>query len=131
MRSHTTRPNAELVERGNRHLPRVLGAMLALLALALATGAAADERTPSHVPHEVLIELAPNVPERTVAAMARRLHLDRVASFASDGITVSRWRIRDRRSVPAVIRTLEAERIVLAAQPNYLYGFAAGGAGAR
>jgi hypothetical protein len=129
MRSHTTRPNAELVERGNWHLPRVLGAMLALLALA--TGAAADERMPSHVPHEVLIQLAPNVPERTVAAMARRLHLDRVAFFAFDGTTLSRWRIRDRRPVPAVIRSLEAERIVLAAQPNYLYGFAAGAAGAR
>jgi hypothetical protein len=129
MRSHTTRPNAELVERGNWHLPPVLGAMLALLALA--TGAAADERMPSHAPNEVLIQLAPNVPERTVAAMARRLHLDRVAFFASEGTTVSRWRIRDRRPVPAVIRSLEAERIVLAAQPNYLYGFAAGGVGAR
>jgi hypothetical protein len=128
MCSHITRPNAERVERGNWHLPRVLGAMLALLALA---SAAAEERMPSHVPHEVLIELAPNVPERTVAAMARRLHLDRVASFASNGRTVSRWRIRDRRPVPAVIRSLEAERIVLAAQPNYLYGFAADGAWAR
>jgi hypothetical protein len=126
MCSHITRPNAERVERGNWHLPRALGAMLALLVLA--TSAAAEERAPSHVPHEVLIELAPNVPERTVAAMARRLHLDRVASFASNGRTVSRWRIRDRRPVPAVIRSLEAERIVLAAQPNYLYGFAADGA---
>ena len=129
MRPHTTRPKAERVERGNWHLPRVPGAVLVLLALA--TGAAADDRMPSHVPHEVLIELASNVPERTVVAMARRLHLDRVTSFASDGITVSRWRIRDQRPVPAVIRSLEAERIVLAAQPNYLYGFAADGAWAR
>ena len=129
MRSHITRPNTERVERGNWHLPRVLGAMLALLALV--TSAAAEERMPSHVPHEVLIELAPNVPEQTVAAMARRLHLDRAASFASNGRTVSRWRIRDRRPVPAVIRSLEAERIVLAAQPNYLYGFAADGAWAQ
>jgi len=129
MCSHTIRAKADQVERGNRHLLRVLGAMLALLALA--TGAAAEERMPSHVPHEVLIELAPNVPERTVTAMARRLHLDRLASFASDGRVVSRWRIRDRRPVPAVIRSLEAERIVLAAQPNYFYGFAADGAWAR
>jgi hypothetical protein len=129
MRSHTTRPKAERVERGNRHLPRMLGTMLALLVLA--TGAAAEERMPSHVPHEVLIELAPNVPDRTVTAMARRLHLDRLASFTSDGRIVSRWRIRDRRPIPAVIRSLEAERIVMAAQPNYLYGFAADGAWAR
>jgi hypothetical protein len=129
MRPLIIRPNTERVECGNWHLPRVLGAMLALFALA--TGAAAEERMPSHVPHEVLIELAPNVPERTVAAMARRLHLDRVASFAAEGRTVSRWRIRDRRPVPAVIRSLEVERIVLAAQPNYLYGFAADGAWAR
>jgi hypothetical protein len=129
MCSHTTRPKAERVERDNWHLPRALGAMLALLALA--TGAAAEERMPSHVPYEVLVELAPNVPERTVTAMARRLHLDRLASFAADGRIVSRWRIRDRRPVPAVIRSLEAERIVLAAQPNYLYGFAADGARAR
>ena len=127
MCSHT-RPKAELVERHNRHLWRVVGAMLALT---LATGAAAEQRMPSHVPHEVLIELAPNVPERTVTAMARRFHLDRVTSFASEGRIVSRWRIRDRRPVPAVIRSLEAERFVLAAQPNYLYGFAADDAWAR
>jgi hypothetical protein len=78
-----------------------------------------------------LIELAPNVPERTVTAMARRLHLDRLASSAADGRMVSRWRVRDRRLLPAVIRSLEAERIVLAAQPNYRYGFAADGALAR
>src|SRR5262249_38665046 len=37
-------------------------------------------------------------------------------------VILLRWKIPDRRSVPAVIRSLEAERIVLAAQPNYLYG---------
>jgi subtilisin family serine protease len=53
--------------------------------------------------------------------MARRLQLNRVESFTTGGVTMFRWKIPDRRSVPAVIRQLQAERIVLAAQPNYLY----------
>jgi subtilisin family serine protease len=79
----------------------------------------ADERR--YVPDEVLIQLESSVPTRTVDALARRLQLDRVESFDSNGITMFRWRIPDRRPVPAVVRLLQVERIVLAAQPNYLY----------
>ncbi len=75
-----------------------------------------------YVPAEVLVELAPNVPDGAVAALARRLRLDRIASATAGDVTVLRWRILDQRSVPAVIRSLGAERIVLAAQPNYRYG---------
>jgi hypothetical protein len=32
-----------------------------------------------------------------------------------------RWRIADRRSVPVVIRALEADNSVRSAQPNYLF----------
>ncbi len=74
-----------------------------------------------YVPAEVLVQLAPNVPDRAIAALARRLRLDRIASATAGDVTVLRWRIPDQRSVPAVIHSLEAERIVLAAQPNYLY----------
>jgi Subtilase family len=79
----------------------------------------ANERR--YVPDEVLIQLAASVPEETVDGLIRRLRLNRVASFTSNGVTMFRWRIADQRSVPTVIRSLEAERIVLAAQPNYLY----------
>jgi Subtilase family len=72
-------------------------------------------------PDEVLTQFASSVPDETIAALGRRLRLNRVASFTSNDVTMSRWTIPDQRSVPAVIRSLEAERIVLAAQPNYIY----------
>ena len=109
-----------------------LGALIAVLALASA--AQAGERLPSrravahqaaYAPAEVLTQLAADVPDQTVAALARRLRLDRLASVTAGDVTVLRWRIPVRRSVPEVIRSLEAERIVVAARPNYLYGLAA------
>jgi subtilisin family serine protease len=72
-------------------------------------------------PDEVLTQFASSVPNDSIDALGRRLRLNRVASFTSNNVTMSRWMIPDRRSVPAVIRSLEAERIVLAAQPNYIY----------
>ena len=108
-----------------------LGALIAVLALASA--AQAGERLASrrgfaypapYAPAEVLTQLAADVPDQTVAALARRLRLDRLASVTAGDVTVLRWKIPDRRSVPEVIRSLEAERVVLAAQPNYLYGLA-------
>jgi hypothetical protein len=105
-----------------------LGALIAVLALASAAQAGerpASRRASAHqgayAPAEVLTQLAADVPDRTVAALARRLRLDRIASVTSGDVTVLRWKIPDGRSVPVVIRSLEAERIVLAAQPNYLY----------
>jgi hypothetical protein len=76
-----------------------------------------------YVPDEVLIQLASTVTTETIDAFARRMRLNRVESFASNGLTTFRWKIPDpnRRSVPAVIRSLEAQSIVVAAQPNYLY----------
>src|SRR6266496_3606080 len=72
-------------------------------------------------PDEVLTQFASGVSNETIDALGRRLRLDRVAFFISNGATISRWKIPDQRAVPAVVRALEAERIVLAAQPNYLY----------
>jgi hypothetical protein len=74
-----------------------------------------------HVPDEVLIQLVSGVSEETIAALGRRLRLNRAASLTAGNITTSRWTILDRRSVPAVVRSLQAEPIVLAAQPNYTY----------
>ena len=78
----------------------------------------ANER---YVRDEVLIQLASSVPRETIDALGRRLRLNRAASFTADNITTFRWKILDGRPVPAVIRSLEAEPIVLAAQPNYSY----------
>jgi subtilisin family serine protease len=70
---------------------------------------------------EVLTLFAASVPNETITALGRRQRLNRVASFTFNDVTMLRWKIPDQRSVPAVIRSLEAERIVLAAQPNYVY----------
>ncbi|GIK80454.1 MAG: hypothetical protein BroJett024_15590 [Alphaproteobacteria bacterium] len=76
-----------------------------------------------YVPDEVIIEVAGSPPQQAADALARRFRLARIESLnlpATD-TTIFRWRIPDRRSVPAVIRQLEADRFIRAAQPNYLY----------
>ena len=73
------------------------------------------------MPDEVLTLLVSGVSEQTIAALGRRLRLNRAASLTADNITTFRWKILDRRPVPAVVRSLQAEPIVLAAQPNYTY----------
>jgi subtilase family protein/fervidolysin-like protein len=82
---------------------------------------AAGERR--YVPDEVLIQLSSSVTAEAIDAFARSMRLTRVESFTADGITMFRWKIPDpsRRPVPTVIRSLEAQRIVVAAQPNYFY----------
>ena len=81
-------------------------------------------QVPDHVPDEVLTLLVPGVSEHTISALGRRLRLSRAASLTADNITTFRWKILDRRAVPAVVRSLQAEPIVLAAQPNYTYQLA-------
>jgi hypothetical protein len=76
---------------------------------------------PDRVPDEVVTVLMSGVSDQTIAAFGRRLRLSRAASLTADNITTFRWKILDRRPVPAVVRSLQAEPIVLAAQPNYTY----------
>jgi hypothetical protein len=73
------------------------------------------------VPDEVVIEVAGAPSTQAVEALARRHRLNRVESmrFQLTGTTMFRWRIADRRSVPAVVRALEADTGILSAQPNY------------
>ena len=78
-----------------------------------------DERR--YVPDEVLIQMASTVRDDTIDALARRVRLNRVESFTTGGVTMFLWKILDQRSVPTVIRQLQAERIVLAVQPNFFY----------
>jgi hypothetical protein len=81
----------------------------------------ADERR--YVPDEVIVELAGNPSNQTFNTLAARHRLARIDSqrIALTDSTWVRWRIADRRSVPAVIRALEADGSIRSAQPNYLF----------
>jgi subtilisin family serine protease len=76
-----------------------------------------------YVPDEVVIEIAGIPAEATLRTLSARHRLIRLDSrrLSLAGSTFFRWRIPDRRSVPAVVRALEADRAVRAAQPNYVY----------
>ena len=80
----------------------------------------ANERR--YVPNEVVLELAPGITALAAEVIARRHRLVRLESFTSQlgGTTLVRWRIPDRRSVPAVVRALQADGTVISVQPNYL-----------
>jgi subtilisin family serine protease len=80
-----------------------------------------DERR--YVPNEVVVELAASITSQQTEALARRQRLTRLqsATFGLGGTTLVRWRITDRRSVPAVVRALETDATVISAQPNYLF----------
>lgn len=76
-----------------------------------------------YVPDEVIIQVIGRPPQQSADALARRFRLTRLDSISlrfSD-TTIFRWRIPDRRSVPAVIRQLEADRFIQFASPNYIY----------
>ena len=76
-----------------------------------------------YVPDEVIVELSGNPTDQTFAGMEARHRLARLETQRI-GLTNSiwvRWHIPDGRSVPAVIRRLEADNAVLSAQPNYLF----------
>jgi subtilisin family serine protease len=76
-----------------------------------------------YVPDEVVLELRNTVPERQIRALQRRFRLTQLERerLQLSGTSFFRWRIPDRRSVPAVVRALEADRLVVSAQPNYTY----------
>jgi subtilisin family serine protease len=86
---------------------------------------AIDERR--FVQREVLFELRKDVSPQTADAVAdgiaRRERLQRLASQSLDmiGTTLYRYEIKDKRSVPAVIASLERYPQVAAVQPNYVY----------
>jgi hypothetical protein len=78
----------------------------------------ANERR--YAPNEVVVELPGTPSNQVVEALVRRHRLTRLqsATLQLTNSTIYRWRIPDRRSVPAVIRALEAQSGVVA-QPNY------------
>jgi subtilisin family serine protease len=77
----------------------------------------------NYVPDEVVVELATSTTNQQFDALARRQRLRRLQTFNLQlgGTTLVRWRITDRRSVPAVVRALETDASVLSAQPNYRF----------
>jgi subtilisin family serine protease len=85
------------------------------------------------VPDEVVIELRNSATPAQIDALQRRFRLARIAStpIALTGTTFYRWRIPDRRSVAAVVRQLEADRLVASAQPNYQFTLQETAAGAE
>jgi hypothetical protein len=75
------------------------------------------------MPDEVVIELSNSVTPQTIDALQRRFRLERLDQqrLQLTGTTFYRWRIPDRRSVAAVVRAVEGDRVVTSAQPNYLF----------
>ena len=75
------------------------------------------------VPDEVVIEIANSASTLQIDALRSRHRLVRMESqsFQLSGTTLFRWRIPDRRSVTAVVRELERDRLVASVQPNYLF----------
>jgi len=72
---------------------------------------------------EVLVALPSNLTQQALDALARRHRLTRLESQAIrlTGNTFHRWQISDQRSVADVVRALEADTGVRAAQPNYRF----------
>jgi hypothetical protein len=81
----------------------------------------ADERR--YAPDEVLMEFAGLPSDRTFNALAARYRLVPIEArrIVLTDSTWVRWRIADGRSVPAVIRAIEAGGEARSAQPNYVF----------
>jgi subtilisin family serine protease len=76
------------------------------------------------VPDEVVAQLPPGASAQALAQIETQHRLTRLDSqtLQLSGGMIVRWRIPDQRSVPTVIRALEAAGgAVAAAQPNYLF----------
>ena len=75
------------------------------------------------VPNEVLLNIAGELSTTALDAMARRHRLTRLElrDFTLTRRRLARLRINDGRPVATVIRSLQTEMRILAAQPNYLY----------
>lgn len=74
-------------------------------------------------PDEVVVDVAASAGDAQIDALTQRFRLTRLetVNFQLGGTTLLRLRIPDRRSVPSVIRALEADTSVLFAQPNYRF----------
>jgi subtilisin family serine protease len=80
------------------------------------------------VPNEVLLNIAGNTSAPALNALARRHRLTQLESreFTLPARRLARLRINDGRPVATVIRSLQQEASILAAQPNYYYSLQQG-----
>ena len=80
------------------------------------------------VPNEVLLNLAANMSSPALNALARRHRLTQLEArdFTLPPRRLARLRIDDGRPVASVIRSLQQEASILAAQPNYYYSLEQG-----
>jgi subtilisin family serine protease len=75
------------------------------------------------VPDEVITEISPAATPQSIGEIARRYDLTQleVQRFPLIGATFYRWRLGGRRSVADTVGALEDERVVMSAQPNYIF----------
>lgn len=75
------------------------------------------------VPNEVLCEIRAGTSDDEIAAIGRRQRLERVSieRFGLTGATIVRYRIRDRRPIPAAIADLTREPAIASVQPNNVF----------
>jgi hypothetical protein len=75
------------------------------------------------VTNEVVLDMPSNLPPQTLNSLAQRHHLTRVGAetLGGSGHTLYRWRIEDSRPIADVIRDLQNEDHISAAQPNFTF----------
>jgi hypothetical protein len=75
------------------------------------------------VTNEVVLDMPSDVSVQTLNALAQRHHLTRVGAqtLGLTGRTLYRWRIEDSRPIADVIRDLQSEDHISAAQPNFTF----------
>jgi Subtilase family len=75
------------------------------------------------VTNEVVLDMPSNLTAQTLNSLAQRYHLTRVGaeSLGATGHTLYRWRVEDSRPLADVIRDLQNEDHISAAQPNFTF----------
>src|SRR5215813_13860854 len=75
-----------------------------------------------YLPDEVVIQLAANGADQAARSLAQRFRLTQVESFDVPGANTRlyRWRIPDRRTAPAVVSAVEADRSTVSVSLNYV-----------
>ena len=86
-------------------------------------GGAPTQANQSFVPNEVVTAFAQGTPPQAINAVAQRYGLTQLETqnFALIGVTLYRWRIGPRATVPNLVRVLGNERSVASVQPNFLF----------
>jgi Subtilase family len=86
-------------------------------------GAAQAQANQNFVPNEVVTAFAPGTTPQAINAVAQRYGLTQLETqnFALIGVTLYRWRISPRATVPNVVSALGGERTVASVQPNFLF----------